>query len=64
MIRAKSIEKPGDSVEMQAPAWDSPGVSFGLLITMAISRACSPEHLKGDLTERGSLLEKRKGRHS
>ena len=28
MIRAKSIENLGDSVEMQAPAWDSPGISF------------------------------------
>lgn len=64
MIRAKSIENLGIPWRCRHLPGIPLGFLFGLLITTAISRACSPEHLKGDWTERGSLLEKRKGRHS
>lgn len=64
MIRVKSSENLGNPRRCRHLPGIPQGSLFGLLITTAISRACSPEHLKGDLTERGSLVEKRNGRHS
>lgn len=45
---------------MQAPGWNSPGVSSWSTIATAVSRACSPKHLKRDLTERGSRGEEKR----
>ena len=39
------------------------GCLFGPLATAAVCTACSPEHLNKDLTERGNLVEERKGWH-
>ena len=64
MIRAKSSENLGNPWRHRHLTGVPLGSLFGPLITSAVSRACSPEHLKGDLTETGSLVEKRKGRHS